>query len=167
MNATSLKLVLIVTICCAALTITAKPITLSRIQGEVSSSIVEAKFDPFGGYAVLGKVPPELNEFDSFQLDLTDKQKREGKLKIAGYLSAQKGQLNFHFKVIGLTLETLTFTTEMENGISFRFEGRFLKKGAFSRFSTRVPVLEGMLVKLNQGNKVAESKLRFFYFVPY
>lgn len=151
-------------ILCGTFALAALP---SLTQDIAAAKFIAAKFDPFGSYAILDTVPPEFDDFDSFQIDLVEPPRRGRNLKLAGFLSSRQGQLILQLKTISLTLEELSFITQAEQGVHYCFEGRFLKKGVLTRFSTKVPVLEGKLSKFMQGQKVAEKKIRFFTFAPH
>lgn len=167
MNSPVLRTLLVFAVFYTCSGISAFPARPFVAQGIMASNFVEAKFDPFGGYAALGRQPPEFHDFDSFQIDLVEPPENSRELKVAGYLSAQRGELILDLKKINLTLEKLSFTTEARNNITYSFDGRFLRRGSLSRFSTKVPVLEGMLTKSRGRQKIAETKLQFFYFEPH
>jgi hypothetical protein len=142
----------------------AKPLAA---QGTASPDVVRKRFDPFGGYAHLGEVPMEFREFDSFQIDLIEQPRKNRRLKVSGHLSVNKGVKILPFDAITLTPQKLTFTTKAEHGISYSFEGHFLRKGALSRFSSKVPVLEGRLSRYQNKRIVATRKMQFYYFESY
>jgi hypothetical protein len=69
------------------------------------------------------------------------------------------------FKSLSVSRSGLTFMTVPRKGISYSFKGRFLRGGTFAAQDLQEnPVLEGTLIKLNQGKPVAEAKLKFTYF---
>ena len=137
------------------------------VQAQFSASydLVKAKFDPFGAYTT-ARVPRELAEFGSFQIDLVRKDVKRQALEIAGVVYTQQEGLTPSMKTITLTLKALAFETETVNGINYSFSGQFLRSGAFSKLPRKTAVLEGLLKKSVNGRAVVESKLRFFYIEP-
>ena len=55
---------------------------------------------------------------------------------------------------------------EFAAGTSYVFEGRFLRKGDFSKLPDNIPVLEGILIKKVNDMEQAKENLKFEYFDP-
>jgi hypothetical protein len=132
-----------------------------------AATFIRAKFDPFGGYALVGIAPNQFRDFDNFQIDLANKPISGEKLDIKGFVSLQSGKYFPVLSRVNLSLRYLSFSSIENDQISYHFNGRFLKQGDFSKLPAETPVLEGVLIKNINGRKVAQSKVRFFYFEPH
>lgn len=137
----------------------------TNAQNVISDDFIRAKFDPFGGFTILSKTPKGFADFYNFHIDLIEKPATGRPLKIKGFVqSGPKGEIICDIDTVTITLEKLVFRTKEDQGISYGFEGQFLRKGDFSRLPRKAAALEGKLVKYRGANKVAEAKLRFRYY---
>jgi hypothetical protein len=117
------------------------------------------RFNPDGSFWILGDAPNGFKDFAGFNLNAG----RDRYLPRAGVDLTNGRHLNF--KTVTATSQKLTFTTVALRGVVYSFEGKFLKDGIFKQQDLMdVPVLEGTLVKIVNGKKAAESKLKFTYF---
>src|SRR5262245_54183104 len=139
----------------------------------VPDKITHAKFEPFGGYQILGRKPREFADFDNFTIDFAETPVKGQNLKIVGgvvtsALSSSKNQTNTVYQIseIDLNVTNLSFKTEAKDGISYGFRGRFLKRGDLAAFmNKRLAVLDGKLTKYVDGVKKVENSLRFGFIV--
>ncbi len=127
---------------------------LARVQSK-------RKFDPDGSFWIIGTPPNDFSDFGGINLNA----KRLRRLPTPG-LQLNNGK-TFRYKTLSVKQESFTFTTMMLGGVSFSFEGHFLKGGVFAddaNLDDQTPVLEGTLIKYKAGKKVAEANLKFSYF---
>jgi hypothetical protein len=139
----------------------------TNISKQDASTFIRSKFDPFGGYAIVGIAPNQFRDFDNFQIDLAKKPINGEKLDIKGFVSLQSGKYFPTLSRVNLSLRYLSFSSIENDQISYHFNGRFLKHGDFSKLPAETPVLEGVLIKNINGRKVAQRRVRFFYFEPH
>lgn len=121
-----------------------------------------ARFDPDGSFW-LHESTPQPNGFSDFGgINLNAKKLR--RLPSAG-LQLIDGT-TYRFKTLNVKQHNFTFTTVALKRVSYSFSGRFLKGGVYSSgmLDDETPVLEGTLMKFQNGKKVAEAKLKFVYF---
>ena len=118
------------------------------------------RFDPDGSFWIHGKPPEDFEDFSGIDLN----SKRNPRLQVAGVDLTNGSHLKF--KTLSVTRDRFTFTTVPVRSVSYSFSGRFLKGGVFAaaNLDDETPVLEGTLIKLKGGQKIAEAKLKFTYF---
>jgi hypothetical protein len=118
------------------------------------------RFDPNGSFWIHGTPPDEFKDLSAINLNARGNPRldRPGVRLTTGRL--------FRFKLLKVTRNSFTFTTETVGGVSFGFAGRFLKGGVFAaaNLDEKTPVLEGTLTKYRAGKKIAEAQLKFTYF---
>jgi hypothetical protein len=143
------------------------------MQGKRRTSTRQPSFDPFGIYAIIGGKSNAFGNFYSFQVDLLKKPVKGRPLDIAGHVQFSKdGSMdalvfaNFSDIKLSLTDATISFATEEAEGISFVFEGQFLRKDNFSKLRRGTPVLEGILIKNVDGKEFAKKNIQFSYVNP-
>jgi hypothetical protein len=145
-------------------------ITLSGdMQGKRKTGSPQSSFDPFGIYSVIGSKSDAFDDFYNFQIDLLKKPVKGRPLVMAGHAQFGKdGRIYAELINLKLTLAgtTLSFATEEVEGISYVFEGQFLRKDNFSKLRRGTPVLEGILLKKVKGKEVAKENLKFMYITP-
>ena len=120
-----------------------------------------AKFDPDGSFWILGEPPADFKDFGGINLNA----KRLRRLNKPGVNLTDGTQLRF--LTLSVTREKLVFTTAAsKGGVSYNFDGRFLKGGVFAaaNLDDQTPVLEGLLTKFKNGQKIADARLKFVYF---
>jgi hypothetical protein len=130
----------------------------------VPCRIVAQQTNPEVQYYVLGeKYPKGLNDFQAF--GLFRKETAGGKVKLDGWVMSDREDPNdstVTMKSLRLDGKHLTFTAQTHKGITFKFDGRFLRSGDFKPyFNKPVPIVEGMVRKLRKGRTLAEAKMRF------
>ena len=119
-----------------------------------------AAFNPDGAFFLIGKPPDGFSDFSGIYLN--GRRLRR--------LPSQALRLNndktFNYKTLSVKRDDFRFTTLTLGGIYFTFVGKFLRGGVFAEqdLYDEQPVLEGVLTKYKNGNKVAEAKLKFSYF---
>jgi hypothetical protein len=131
---------------------------LAHISSQAQSS--SRTFNPDGSFWVHGKPPNEFSDFGGINLN----RKRVRHLPKSG-LDEMNGR-RFPFVRLSVKRERFTFTTVTVRGVSYSFEGRFLKGGNYQQdaLGDEVPVLDGELKKFVAGKIVAQARLKFIYF---
>ena len=120
------------------------------------------RFDPDGSFWLPDNTTPP-NEFSDFGgINLNAKKSRH--LPSPG-LQLINGT-TYRFKTLSVKRDNFTFTTVTRRGVSYSFDGKFLKGGVYASgiLDPDTPVLEGTLRKFRGGKKVAEANLKFVYF---
>lgn len=133
------------------------------MTGAVSTS--QKRFDPEGQFNPLGKPPKGLEEVGSIDLFRTGRNRPFTSHTHSGVMTTN-GTV-YRFQTISVSQSKFTFKTRARGGTSYSFAGRFLKGGAYAEMDSSLwdqPLLEGTLTKFKNGNKVAESRMRFSYF---
>jgi hypothetical protein len=125
-----------------------------------SSQTKRQAFNPDGAFFLIGKPPDGFSDFSGIYLN----GRRLRRLPTQS-LQLNNGKL-FHYKTLSVKREEFRFTTLTVGGVYFTFVGKFLRGGVFAEqdLADEQPVLEGVLTKYKNGNKVAEAKLKFSYF---
>jgi hypothetical protein len=117
-------------------------------------------FDPDGSFWIIGDPPNDFSDFSGINLNA----KGLRRLPSAG-VELNTGK-RLRFKTLSVSRAKMTFTTVTLAGVSYSFVGRFLKGGVYAAtgLDEETPVLEGVLTKLKNGQKVADAQLKFGYF---
>jgi hypothetical protein len=120
----------------------------------------QVRFNPDGAFFLIGNAPEGFSDFSGIYLN--GRRLRR--------LPTQSLQLNngkmFYYKSLTVKREDFSFTTVTLRGVYFTFVGKFLRGGVFAEqeLYDEQPVLEGVLTKYKNGNKVADAKMKFSYF---
>ncbi len=109
-------------------------------------------FSPSGDYHPLNRPSEELEEFIQFDLQVRGK-----KGKLVAWGEVRGVQPWYKFTSVSITEKHLKFSTAKVGGVSYNFEGKFLKKGYGV-------TLEGTLRKFVNGKKVMEVKTPFVHY---
>ena len=116
-------------------------------------------FNPDGGFFLIGEAPQGFSDFDGIYLN-------GRRLRRIPSQALHLRNKTFHYKTLNVKQDDFRFTTVTVGGVYFTFVGKFLRGGVFAEqdLADERPVLEGVLTKYKNGNKVAEAKLKFSYF---
>jgi hypothetical protein len=107
------------------------------------------RFDPSGNYQPLNP-PTESDRFVQFNLEVRHK---HGRLVAWGDVA---GERDYRFGSVSVTENHLRFSTERHHGISYDFEGWFLRGGNFSMVDSPTPgfvALKGSCVSSSTARK--------------
>ena len=118
------------------------------------------RFDPSGDYHPLNPAT-ESDRFVQFNLEVRYKR---GRLVAWGDVVGERG---YRFRSVSVTEKHLRFSTERHRGISYDFEGWFLRGGNFSMVDRPLPgfvALKGRLRKFVNGKKITELTSPFVYY---
>ena len=126
---------------------------------EGSTQTKGAVFNPDGAFFLSGQPPQGFSDFDGIYLN-------GRRLRRIPTQALRLNNKTFHYKTLTVKRDDFRFTTLTVGGVYFTFVGKFLRGGVFAEqdLSDEQPVLEGVLTKYKNGNKVAEAKLKFSYF---
>jgi hypothetical protein len=118
--------------------------------------------DISGAYYFVDKPPNAFEDIDWIALFAVDAKGR--KVPINGFIRLKdrhRGRF-VNFFLISPTLRghAITFSTKVIRGISYRFEGQFLKLESLENHEI---VLKGLLTKFRNGRKVAQFETRYSY----
>lgn len=132
-------------------------------------TIAYPSFNPFGAYRLWASTPEDiprgLEKFGGFEVWLASKRKIRGRYKVVTRVTAEYSTLDF--ATFNMTSNGISFTTEtLQDGTSYSFQGRFLRKGDFNKIPSQFPVAEGTLTKFVNGKKVAEGLVKLDQYIP-
>lgn len=128
----------------------------------------EAEFDPEGTYFLLEEPTAAFIDFENFtinnkNLEVRPEQSNYGVLvSPSGFVQTDR---KFEFRHISIGGGEINFTTEPQNGISYEFTGKFLVRGNFYTLEEDAEVVEGLLIKKENGMKIAEDRVSFGWFI--
>lgn len=111
-----------------------------------------AVFSPSGDYHPLNRSSDEAEKFIQFDLQV-----RRKKGKFIAWGEVRGVQPWYKFTSVSVSEKYLKFSTAKVGGVSYKFEGEFLKKG----YSI---TLEGTLRKFVNGKKVVEVRTPFVHY---
>jgi hypothetical protein len=140
----------------AVLTYTISP-SFARVTVE------SQKVDVFGYYSPQGKLPAAFAEIDHLHLSTIDS--RGNSAPLSGFIRPKrKAAQDYRLVQPKLEGKKLTFKTRAVRGISYSFDGTFTKLGNFPVERPEGEVLlNGHLIKMRKGKKVAETDVSFTY----
>jgi hypothetical protein len=120
-----------------------------------------ARFNPSGDYHPVNRPAGKSEQFIQFVLEV---RRRNGKLRAWG--DVRGVQSSFKFTSVAISEKHLKFSTVKIKGVRYSFDGTFLGKGDFARQSqgNGIALLEGVLRKFVNGQKVIEIRTPFLYY---
>src|SRR5215831_8434603 len=135
--------------------------TLGVVVVAQSTNNHSARFDPSGNYHPLNQ-PSDPDRFVQFNLEVRYKR---GRLVAWGDVVGV-GEVGYRFRSVAVTEKHLRFSTKRYHGISYLFEGSFLRGGNFSEVdsTTGFVALKGTLRKFVKGKKIMELTGSFVYY---
>ena len=125
----------------------------------------QREFRPYGYFSMIGKPPKGFENFDTIQY--WKKNQEQSGPDISDRLSGVNvsGGRVYQYATVSVNRKSFVFTTKKVRGISFSFQGRFLRTDFVEEeFDLDKPVVEGKLSKYRNGKKVAEANVRLSYF---
>jgi hypothetical protein len=143
------------------------PATPQDSQKSPVSAVEKTKgmqVDVTGAYFVQGKVPTEFSEIDYLALANIDENAKPSPLN--GFIRPKRmSAKDYRLLNPKLSGNNLTFETDAVSGLSYGFDGTFLKMG---NFPVNPPewdkiVLQGTLRKMRGGNVIAETRVSLTY----
>ncbi|HKO96588.1 MAG TPA: hypothetical protein VJU86_06340 [Pyrinomonadaceae bacterium] len=125
----------------------------------------QREFRPYGYFSLIGKPPKGFESFDTIQY--WKKSQEQSGPDISERLSGVNlsGGRVYRYASVSVNRKNFGFTTKKIRGVSFSFQGRFLRTDFLEEgFDMDRPVVEGKLRKYLNGKKVAEANVRLSYF---
>lgn len=118
-------------------------------------------FNPSGDYHPVNRPTDESEQFIQFDLEV---RRKNGKLIAWGEVRGV--QPWFKFMSVAVSEKHLKFSTVKIKGVRYSFDGKFLGKGDFASQSQGrgIALLEGVLRKFVNGQKVIEITTAFLYY---
>lgn len=134
---------------------------------ETSSSEEVCEFNETGDYGFVDENPKGFEEFESLNIVTevyTEKYPNGIAVKPQGTLQSSRGALKF--TRINITGKRVSIVTETKKGVTYLFDGKFVKDKIRDRQSDgeeyeSVDLLKGRLTKKVDGKKVAETRSKF------
>jgi hypothetical protein len=123
---------------------------------------VEYTFDAAGDYQLVDAAPKNFKDFESIVISTTDYTGASEENAYQGTPIPPEGALwttrEYKFTRINIANKQIAFETEARKKVSYKFVGKFVdnvqnEEGEYAD-------LEGRLVKMRNGKKIAESRLR-------
>jgi len=134
----------------------------SNVSSEKTSTA--AKGDVTGAYFVKGSLPADFSEIEHLSLATIDENGNAAPLN--GFIRPKRRSAE-DYKLVNPKLDgkNLSFTTAAVGGVSYSFNGTFVK---LDDFSANPPdpdevILRGKLTKMVDGNVVKEADVEFTY----
>lgn len=135
-----------------------------------------AYFDPEGSYYLLDEAPKGFEDFKQFninnkKLDVDPRDKSYGDVvaptgSILLLKDNNQGSL-VRFKNLEISDGKLMFEAQSNNGVSYEFDGEFAVKGNFYTLDQDAEVVKGVLIRKENGETVAESRVDFGWELNY
>lgn len=126
----------------------------------------DQEIDLFGYYSLADEVPKAFANIDMLHLSTVDERKgKMVKVPLYGFIRLrQRARVDYYLVKPILEGNQFTFSTKAIKGVSYQFNGTFLKLGNFPETRPEGEiVLKGRLIKMRYGKKVAESDVSFDY----
>ena len=142
------------------------PIGEQTVANTESEEKTEYEFDAGGDYYIIGELPKGFKDFDTLSIttknyeNVSEENNWEGfSIPPEGYVFTKR---EFKFVRIKIADKQIAFKTETKKGISYKFVGKFIdeeeiKLGEYSDYA----VIKGSIIKMRDGKKIAESKVKF------
>lgn len=141
------------------------PISEQTVSNTESEEKAEYKFDAGGDYYIIGDLPKGFKDFDTLSITTKNYESASKENNWQGISIPPEGfvltKKEFKFARINIADKQIAFKTETKKGISYRFVGKFIdeeeiKLGEYSDYA----VIEGSIIKMHDGKKIAESKVK-------
>jgi len=119
---------------------------------------------PDGEYYIIGELPKGFKDFDSLIVQTTDyslasaeNNYKEVQIAPKGYVYAKQ---KFDFRRIAVSRKRLSFETVTIKGVSYKFVGKFVEETIDMGEYMEHVELEGDLIKMRDGKKIAGFKVK-------
>jgi hypothetical protein len=120
----------------------------------------QAKNDVFGYYTIEGKVPAAFSDISEIHLAGSYGAKQKTPMYGLIRLKSKSGK-DFHINKPVINGKNISISTDTVDGISYKFNGTFLKFP--NNQATEGTVLRGTLQKFKGKSQVASANLKFTY----
>ena len=117
------------------------------------------RIDPYGAYVLVGSKPKGLREFEAFSIELWWEERTD--TAITGdlnFVTSTNDDYQIHEPVFMLVTEKRLFfmTRPTAEGVAYRFDGEFLRRGVIAQAPEGKAVLKGTLFKSKNGRTIVE-----------
>ena len=133
-------------------------LTLLFITASFTSVKAQADNDIFGYYFIQGRVPAAFADIG--EIHLAGDYGAQQNPPVHGLIRPKKGK-DFPVNKPVLNGKNISFTTKTVGGVSYQFEGAFVKFP--NNAARRETVLQGVLRKFRGKTKIAEASVKFRY----
>ena len=128
------------------------------------SENAQTPFNPTDAYYAVDKLPKGFRDFEELSIATVDYSTANEKNDYRPEPIPPQGSLVmkrvYNFKTIAVSPEFLSFETETEKGVKYRFAGRFVEEEAKLEDYSETVVIKGRLTKYRDGRKVGNAELR-------
>jgi hypothetical protein len=151
--------------CCLSTPGTSVVAREARVLRWAQPLLSQKAFRPYGYYSLVGDHPKGFKSFDTIQYwQKRDEQSGPDISERFSGVIADEG-VHYRYSTISITRRQFLFTTVKVKGISYSFNGRFLRTDFVdTEINLDKPVLVGNLRKYRNGRKVAEADVKLSYF---
>ncbi len=141
------------------------PVSEQTVANTGSEEKTDYEFDAGGDYYIIGDLPKGFKDFDTLSIKTTDYKNASEENNWEGVSIPPEGfvltKKEFKFVRINIADKQIAFKTGTRKGISYEFIGKFIdeeeiKLGEYSEYA----VIEGSIIKMSDGKKIAESKVK-------
>ncbi|MGI8640639.1 MAG: hypothetical protein ACR2MG_11935 [Pyrinomonadaceae bacterium] len=144
--------------------LSAPPVVQPTVTTADSRENTVSEFDGTGDYYIIGDLPKGFEDFEDLNITTRDYENASEENDYQGTIIPPEGFIltkkEYKFTRINIADKQLAFETETKKGISYKFVGKFTDEANYEEDEEYV-VLEGRLIKMRDGKKIAESKIRF------
>ena len=147
------------------------PVTEQAAANIESEEKTEYEFDGGGDYYIIGDLPKGFKDFDTLSITTKDYENMSEENNWQGVSIPPQGSIftktEFKFIRINIANKQIAFETELKKGVRYQFVGNFIAEEEINYQSkygyevTKYAVLNGHLIKMRGGKKVAESEVKF------
>jgi hypothetical protein len=151
--------------CCLSTPGTSAGAREARVLRWAQPLLIQKAFRPYGYYSLVGNHPAGFKNFDTIQYwSKRDEQSGPDISERFSGVIADEGA-HYRYSTISITRRQFVFNTVKVKGISYSFNGRFLRTDFVNaEMDFDKPVLVGNLRKYRNGRKVAEANVKLSYF---
>lgn len=147
-----------------------QPVQIEPKEEENESN--DEEFDPTGNYALIGDAGKGFQNYNWFRINVLDYEQDPETDRWVYKSTIPKGYMfneaeeELKFVRLFISEKHIAFETERKNGISYRFEGNFIKEKEVEYdgdiYNANV---EGVLIKLKNGKEIVRQKRYFNHFI--
>lgn len=128
---------------------------------KVTEKQSEPEFYVDGEYHLIGKAPKEFEDFEYLDITTDTYDEKSDQVKAIppeGFIFSKK---QFKFTHIKINDKKISLVTENRQGISYQFTGTFFGYKETKIYFDEDVYLEGRLIKMRDGKKIAEINVKF------
>ncbi len=121
------------------------------------------EFDAFGDYFIPGDAPKGFKEFGIIRIETrdfenyTDEYPNGVPIPPTGHIYHKR---KFEFKRINIANRQISFETETNKDVSYKFVGKFLEEMTYDDITDSNIILRGRLTKMQKGKKSVDAEVK-------